>query len=775
MLENKELNKFYADVQEDIKAQLLSEEEGTNPEQIFTDFALALLSDAGETENYRLCYDEKISKRGVEHKVNAYALYENYETLDLFITIYNADSTIQAITKTDADKAIDRLAKFFRNSIYKDYVNELEESSEIFDLAQTLANVPEVKEFLTRVNIFLLTNGEVKADLKSTDKVAGYPVFYRVIDINYLFNLSEKSRVPIEIDFESNRISIPCIESQSENEDYQSYLAIIPGEALATIYEQYGPRLLEQNVRSFLQFTGKINKGIRKTILEEQHMFLAFNNGIAATAEEVEIIDLPDNTGKAIGFVKDFQIVNGGQTTASIYHTWKKNNADISKIFVQLKLTIIKDRKNFAEIVGRIAEYANTQNRVSASDLSSNRENHVILEKLSRTIWAPPKAGETHQTRWFYERSRGQYKNERIRYGITPSRRKQFDKQNPRSQMFTKELLAKYINTYSEVYHGKKLVIGPHFVVRGSQKNYAQFLNYNFDNKPDNIYFEDAVALAILFKTAEKLYGIKPNAIGDMRYITVPYAIAWLGFRLNYQLDLYRIWKTQGLSVLLQEKLNEIMVKIEDFIKSNAPGSLYGEWAKKEECWTTIKENDLDISLESLKEDLASKTTIKRKRISDDETAQAELNASIERLRSVHPQTWKKIEDWGRTTENLSQYQSNMANTIGNKVRTKRNFSEIERMQGESILDIIADQASELFFDMEKFFDEDNKAKENGQEITLELVKEIVKWDKKNKRLKPFEYRFMAELADGKKSMTDRNKFIAGLNLKKVKKYGFRD
>ena len=421
MLENKELNKFYADVQEDIKAQLLSEEEGTNPEQIFTDFALALLSDAGETENYRLCYDEKISKRGVEHKVNAYALYENYETLDLFITIYNADSTIQAITKTDADKAIDRLAKFFRNSIYKDYVNELEESSEIFDLAQTLANVPEVKEFLTRANIFLLTNGEVKADLKSTDKVAGYPVFYRVIDINYLFNLSEKSRVPIEIDFESNRISIPCIESQSENEDYQSYLAIIPGEALATIYEQYGPRLLEQNVRSFLQFTGKINKGIRKTILEEQHMFLAFNNGIAATAEEVEIIDLPDNTGKAIGFVKDFQIVNGGQTTASIYHTWKKNNADISKIFVQLKLTIIKDRKNFAEIVGRIAEYANTQNRVSASDLSSNRENHVILEKLSRTIWAPPKAGETHQTRWFYERSRGQYKNERIRYGITPS------------------------------------------------------------------------------------------------------------------------------------------------------------------------------------------------------------------------------------------------------------------------------------------------------------------------------------------------------------------
>jgi len=410
MLEDKELNKFYTDLQEDVRTGLLSEEEGTNPEQIFTDIAMALLTEAGETENYRICYDEKISKRGVEHKVNAYALYENYETLDLFITIYNADNTIKSISKTDADKAIDRLRKFFRNAIYKDYINEIEESSEIFDLAQTLANVTEVKEFLTRINIFLLTNGEVKADLKTSDKIAGYPIFYRIIDINYLYNLSEQSRTPIEIDFESSGIPIPCIISQTQNEDYQSYLAIIPGLALASIYEQYGPRLLEQNVRSFLQFTGKINKGIRKTILEEPQMFLAFNNGIAATAEEVKIIDLVDNLGMGIGYVKDFQIVNSGQTTASLYHTWKKSNNDFSKIFVQLKLTIIHNRENFAETVGRIAEYANTQNRISASDLSSNREFHVLLEKLSRTTWAPPKVGENYQTRWFYERSRGQYK-----------------------------------------------------------------------------------------------------------------------------------------------------------------------------------------------------------------------------------------------------------------------------------------------------------------------------------------------------------------------------
>lgn len=773
-MENKELQKFYIDIQEEINSTLITEEEGTNPEQVFTELALSFLSDAGETENYRVCFDEKISKRGVEHKINGYSLYENYETLDLFVTIYNGDSSIQSVTKGDADKTIDRAVKFFRNAIYKDYVNEIEESSEIFDLAQTLANVPEVKEFLTRVNIFLITNGEVKADLKTSDTVAGYTVFYRTIDINYLFNLSDKSRVPIEINFEQSGYKVPCIVNETENSEYQSWLAIIPGLALADIYEQYGARLLEQNVRSFLQFTGKINKGIRNTILKEQHMFMAFNNGIAATAEEVRITDLPNNQGKAIAQVKDFQIVNGGQTTASVYHTWKKDKVDISNVFVPVKLTIVKNRDNFSEIVGRIAEYANTQNRVSASDLSSNRENHVLIEKLSRTIWAPPISGETTQTRWFFERSRGQYKNDRNRFGITPSKRKQFDKQNPRSQMFTKELLAKYINTYEEVYNGKKLVVGPHIVVRGSQKNYAQFLNYNFSFKPDNIWFEDLVAKALLFKNAEKIYGVKPNAIGDMRYITVPYSIAWLGLKFDYKLDLYKIWKQQSLSEILKDKLHEVMSKIEDYIKNQAPGSLYGEWAKKEDCWDRIKNEDFNIDLESLKADLENKSSEKRKKLTEDETQKAEVEASLNRLKSIHIKTWKKIEDWGRETQNLTQYQYDMASTLSSKIRNNREITDIQLNQGETILNIVAELNPELFFDMDDFFNADENKKEEEVEISLDLIERIVQWDKRNKRLDAYKYRFMVDLLEGKKELTDRNKFLARLNLKTAEKYGFR-
>ncbi len=774
MFENKELEKFHTDMQEEIKVQLLSEEEGNSPEQIFTDFALAILSEAGETENYRLCYDEKITKRGIEHKLNAYALYENYETLDLFISIYNADNNVQPVTKTEVHKAIDRASKFFRNAIYKDYINQLEESSEIFDLAHTLANVQEIKEFLTRVNIFLLTNGSVKSDFKLTEKVAGYSVFYRVIDIYYLFNLSEKSRVPIEIDFKSNGISIPCIEGQNDNKNYQSYLAIMPGKALALIYEQYGPRLLEQNVRSFLQFTGKINKGIRKTILEEPHMFLAFNNGIAATAEEVKIADMSNGTGKTIAFIKDFQIVNGGQTTASIYHTWKKNNVDISKIFVQLKLTIIKDRKHFAQIVGRIAEYANTQNRVSASDLSSNRENHVILEKLSRTIWAPPKTGETYQTRWFYERSRGQYKNERMRFGITPSRRKQFDKQNPRNQMFTKELLAKFVNTYSEVYHGKKLVIGPHFVVRGSQKNYVQFLNYNFNDKLDNIYFEDAVALAILFKTAEKIYGVKPNAIGDMRYITVPYAIAWLGFNLNYQLDLYRIWKAQKLSSVLNEKLYEIMIKVEEFIKTNAPGSLYGEWAKKEECWNTLKKTNLSVDLTPLKPDLLSSLSEKRRpSLTEEDLDNSLIQTEINLINSIPISKWNEISKLGSEIPEVTQYLKDRSINIMSSLKQKKKLNKRQRTDAIKIIDILIKKAPDFF---DEVSDRDKPAimkPYNNIKLERSLILKMVEWDTKAKVLTPRELQYVAGLAYGLKNLNSFHEKNIERYLKRLIDAGF--
>jgi hypothetical protein len=768
------VEEFHKELFQEIKSTQASEEEGGIQEQIFTQIAIDLLADAGETENARVCFDRKEDKLGrTMHKLNGYALSENYETLDLFITVFKGVDEPFTLNKQEAESSINQVERFFRNAVYKDYIKELEESSEVFDLAHTLADVKEVREYLSRVNIFVLTNGVFKSDIKLNKTISGYSVFTRIIDIDYLFNLSDQSHVPIEINFEDYGGIIPCLESPSENEDYESYLALIPGVTLANIYEEYGSRLLEQNVRSFLQFTGKINRGIRKTIKEEPHMFLAFNNGIAATADELKMQDL-SNGGKAIVWAKDFQIVNGGQTTASVFHTWKKDKADIDKIFVQTKLTVVKKRDNFNEIVNRIAEYANTQNKVSTSDLSSNKPFHVDLEKISRAVWAQPVEGSNIQTRWFYERARGQYRNARSKEGFTPSRRKAFDLKNPRAQVITKELLAKYVNTYQEIWHGKKLVIGPHIVVRGSQKNYVQFLNYNMPDKPDNIFYEDAVAKAIMFKTAEKIYGIKPNAIGDMRYITVPYSLSLLNFKTNYKVDLYKIWKNQSLSEKMKGILFGLMESVETFIKNNAPGSLYGEWAKKEECWRAIKEHNFNIDFNELVADFIKPNSSKRKSIEKDEQLQIEINEELERIKAIPSKMWDKIEKWGHETKTFSPYMSSIAFNMAGKVRNNSFISDNDRKKAIEIIDIVIENAPDLLFEIDELERKSDNI-ESKQEITLDLIKKMVEWDKRNKRLKDHHFRFMWNVANKRQPLDERAKKFASMNLKLLKRNGFID
>jgi hypothetical protein len=775
-IEHTELQRFYNSLQQDIKSLQLSEDDGDSLEQILTKTALDLLTNAGETENARDAYDEGQLGTKNQHKINAYAEPDNYETIDLFITIFKGTDEVLRIGKDEIDTAVKRISNFFRKAKYKDYVTEIEESSPIFDFAHTLASSQALDENLVRVNAIIITDGQYPGETPESQVISKIPIFYRVIDIDYLHNITEKSHIPIEINLKQEGFEVPCIISPSENDEYQSYLAIIPGMALAAIYERYGSRLLEQNVRSFLQFAGKINKGIRKTILEEPHMFLAFNNGIAATAEEIEVETSENGKGLMITKVKDFQIVNGGQTTASIYHTLKKDKATISGIFVQVKLSVVKNRNRFSEIVSQISEYANTQNKVSVSDLSSNRPFHIEIEKWSRNIFAPHVIGQTsQQTKWFYERARGQYKNARIKEGLTKAKQKAFDLRNPLNQMFNKEDLAKYVNAFQEIYDGRKLVIGPHWVVKGNQKNYAQFVGFNLEKKVDSIYYEDIVAKAILFRSAERIYGVKPNAIGDMRYITVPYAIAYLGYYTDYKLDLYKVWKNQSISDALKALLYELMKEIEAFIKYKAPGALYGEWAKKEECWTEVKNQQFKVDLNKVKADMIDpKTKVQRNGLSDEETSQVQISEQIETIKSVPPMIWHKIEDWGGVTDLLSKQQKIVAYNLAGRVRTGSAISGYERMTGLNILDIVNKNYPELLHEIDTINEHTEQVTVEIPVITIELVQKMIEWDKKNKKLKDSFFTAMKNIAEGKVPLSPQAIRNVKLNYETLKKYGFK-
>ncbi|MDR1552286.1 MAG: AIPR family protein, partial [Prevotellaceae bacterium] len=348
-----------------------------------------------------------------------------------------------------------------------------------------------------------------------------------------------------------------------------------------------------------MQFAGKINKGIRDTIRNEPHMFLAFNNGIAATADHIEL----DEESRYIKKISNLQIVNGGQTTASIYNTARKDKANISNIFVPVKFSIIEKPDQYSDIVSRISRYANTQNKVNNADFSANNPALIAFEKLSRYILSPVTAQNNMQTCWFFERARGQYKTLRSREGRTKSLQNAFDKKYPKSQMFSKVELAKYINAYQEIYDGKKLVIGPHIVVRGNEKNYAQFIANNLpDNvkKINNVYFEDTIAKCILFKNADKCYGKKPDSIGEMKQVVVPYTLSLINRTTDNKLDLYKIWKNQQVSPQLSDFIYDLMKQVNQFILDTYAGQHYIEKAKREECWELVKNHSWSFNINEI-------------------------------------------------------------------------------------------------------------------------------------------------------------------------------
>ena len=640
-----------------------------------------------------------------------------------------------------------------------------------------------MRDSLIRVNAFILTNGVYKGDIPQSKDISGYKIYYRIIDINYLYQISEQSHAPIVINFEEEGWKVPCLRASSSNPDYEAYVSILPGKCLSILYERYGGRLLEQNVRSFLQFTGKINKKIRETIRERPHMFLAYNNGIAATADAMEL----DDDGN-IRVISNLQIVNGGQTTASIYHTEKKDKADISDIYVQVKFSIVKKKDEYATIVSAISKYANTQNKVNNADFSANNPILVELEKVSRYVMTPVTPERAIQTYWFFERARS-----RLKEGFTPSRQKAFDLKYPKDQMFTKVELAKYINCYEEVYDGNKLAIAPHIVVRGAEKNYTLFVDKNLPSsvkKITNVYFEDTIAKAILFKTADRLYGTKRsgNNIGELKSVVVPYTIGLLNHLTSGRIDLYRIWKNQKLSDALSNLIYSLMLQINPFIMKISPSNNYLEWAKKEECWLAVRDNpDWEYDMDTIEDDLIDPEHPVVRKITLNTAVDDNFEHDLKIVKSIPYKLWLKFAEWGAESGELSLNLQSKAREIANDLKYNHKLSSASVARGMAIFDRVCEENYELLEEIDRLREEEKEEQEqkekerdtvkninvNDVDIDIELIKRMVEWDRHHRVLETWKFKIMQDVAIGLKPLTEKLKWGFRLNLKLLLMRGF--
>ncbi len=556
----------------DAEGNQTEEDGGSFREEVFTRLMIEYLTEAGELEDGHVCYH---AARGI--KVNGYNLQAEEGRLDLFVSIYTQNPLPTTIRKDAVEGAFKQLVNFL-SKVYKGYHQSIEEASPTFDMAQLIHSQ---RSQLSHVRLFLFTDGLTTLQTKKNQEVNGVNYSYNIWDLRRTYRCvtSGQKREAIEINFQTQYDSvISCLAMPESQADYRAYVAIIPGEILCKIYAEYGSRLLERNVRSFLQAKGNVNKGIRQTILREPHRFLAYNNGISATAEVVKLVDLP-NGGQGIAEIRDLQIVNGGQTTASLYQAVRKDKADISGIYVQTKLTVV-DRDRMDEIVPLISRYANNQNKVNEADFSANDPFHIRVEELSRTIWAPTVDGTQRQTRWFYERARGQYADAKNRES-TPAKQKAFTLTHPNAQKFTKTDLAKFEHTWDQL---------PHIVSLGAQKNFAKFtvgLTEKSRPEPDETYFTHLIAKAILFKSAEKI--VQSEKFGGYRANIVTYTLAYLSYKTQQDVDLDKIWKQQSLTPSLQQAIQMISREVHQVITNPPDGRNVTEWCKKESCWKAVQ------------------------------------------------------------------------------------------------------------------------------------------------------------------------------------------
>jgi hypothetical protein len=555
---------------------------------VMTQMFVEHLTDAGELEDGHVCY---YKSRGME--VNGYGFSHEGECLDLFGSIYVDQPGEMSIGKDQIEASLKRLLGFFDRSRNGLHVS-LEKASPVFDMSQ---RIHELNGQIDKVRLFVFANGQIKtkAKSKSTLTFKGVKVTVHLWDTLRLFRClsSGGQRETIEIDIaERFGDPVPCLAMKQVSKECRVYLAAFPGRVLYEIYEEFGPRLLELNVRSFLQARGKVNQGIRKTILEQPGRFLAYNNGISATAESVRLVELP-NGGHGIGWIRNLQIVNGGQTTASIHQAVKKDGADITNVFVQVKLSVIPPDQ-LSEMVPLISRYANSQNKVSDADFSANDPFHVRVEALSRTIWAPAADGTQKQTRWFYERARGQYLDEKGRAN-TPAKKKDFLATHPTHQKFTKTDLAKYANTWDQL---------PHLVSLGAQKNFLEFtLRQSGNGKTTEFTVTDfhyLIAQAVLFKEAERL--VQQLDFGGYRANIVTYTLAYLSWKTNKRIDLGRIWREQGITSALSSAIEDVAKEVHQIIVEPPGGKNVTEWCKKEGCWDAVRKLEVKLSSSLQKE-----------------------------------------------------------------------------------------------------------------------------------------------------------------------------
>ena len=678
---------------------------GSEPEE-FLSYTTGLLINGEEFDDFVECHCDGMTRRGAHYGIDGYSIDESDGSCCIFIVDYHGPDAEDIVRGDDVKDAFKKIRFFVEASIKYELFREINS----YAAQEFSRDLFYDHEKITKYRFYFLTDAFNRQRTKTIkdETINGRVVELNVWDIERLYDLvcSQTQKEIVEIDLTDFGIDgIPCVKAvdhvnvvadidvspvsvEDDNDavpdniiTYSSYLAVVPGTLLNQLYLDYGSKLLEGNVRSFLSAKRKVNKGIQTTIKNYPEMFFAYNNGIAATATDIETKMTPN--GPAITYIKGLQIVNGGQTTASIANTLltakKKDKVDLSKVAVPMKLSVLEH--SMAErIIPKISEYSNSQNPVDASDFFSNHPFHIRMEEYSRKTPIPAKGGNQFQQYWFYERARGQYNQGKMKYGSRSAELKKYTDRYPESMVITMLDLARYIELYN---------CRPDIVSKGKQKLLQCFADEikttweKGDTQYNEFYFKRAAALAILYKRTDDIVKqsdwYRQNRSYKANVVAYTLSIIFHHIRKKhkkYELDFKRIWNEQDIYEELEDQIAVLQDEVHNFITGPRSTENVTEWCKKELCWTRAQEqlwtiNDAFIATLVSKDDSEEE----RKEGKQKQKIANEINA-LNEIFARGQQYWNRVLEWGLSRRMLSEKEASIVKLTANMFVTGRGISD---------------------------------------------------------------------------------------------------
>lgn len=575
---NDKILEFYKEFQDEVLTYV-KENSPISTNTAFKTLFLSYLTEAGETL-VSDCMLVDFKKDSENMKLDGYAFSEYFRSLTLLVSKYQAKSIPEKIKKTEIDKLLKKVLKFYKTCGTNDF-EALEESSDGY---QAYKFIKGHKADIETVNIILLTNDETIRHIPNDVHYGKITVRFDVWDIERLYQsvlggTAVERQLVVKLKKKYGE-SLPLIKVKGDNEIYDCYIGVISGKLLARIYETEGQDLIQKNVRSFLQAIGKVNKGIKVSLANEPQMFMAYNNGISTIAESITV-DEGRSSGDIVNIteITGWQIVNGGQTTASIYNAYKAK-LPLEQVNVQIKLSVIKQKDRAEEIIHNISKYANSQNKINMSDFNANDAYHVKMERLSRATPIPVAKGKSTDY-WFYERARGQYLVELNRQP-TAAAKKEFKSRCPKNRCISKTVAAKCVMTYRGY---------PDIVSKGLETSFIYFSDMVSKGEvpePSEQSYIEMIAKVILFNSCDEI--IKNLKFGGFKAQQDYYTVALFGKYYSDLFDPLEIWNRQSINAETAKTIEELAYFVwNHFQNPTVPGVNIGQWCKKEECWELLQ------------------------------------------------------------------------------------------------------------------------------------------------------------------------------------------